>query len=199
MSAALQSPHLFTCGRSQELRAPSASAAMCHTISHKYLAHLRTRKYYKPTLQISALDTGSLGHMWWVSRCHAVLRHAVMWPQVPSLWWQQCRADCHNSLPLSLNLENDLFDPAPDSVGLRHLWRDVVEPFTAFVAYRCQLLMEWVRAESAHHLGWAAKYNLYSVNHADYSSYSSSTFQLFPAENVPNYQNFADESKYPRK
>ena len=105
--------------------------------------------------------------------------------------------DWHNSLPLSLNLENDFFDPAPDSAGLRHLWRDVVEPFTAFVAYRCQLLMEWVRAESAHRLGsshWA-KYNLHSVNHADYFSYSSSTFQLFPTENVPNYQNFADESK----
>ena len=60
-----------------------------------------------------------------------------------------------NSLPSLLNLENVFFDPAPDSVGLRHLWRDVVEPFTAFVAYRCQLLMEWVRAvlaltETAH-------------------------------------------------
>ena len=181
---------------------------MCHTISHKYSAHLRTRKiscvnpHCKFSPRLWTPEAWDLCHMWWASRCHkqaSVTGHLTPGPGLRMT--PESRGDCHNRLPLSLNLENDFFDPAPDSVGLRHLWRDVVEPFTAFVAYRCQLLMEWVRAESAHQLGsshWA-KYNLYSVNHADYFSYSSSTFQLFPTENVPNYQNFADESKISSK
>ena len=165
-------------------------AAMCHTISHKYSAHLRTRKI---SSAVNPHCKFSPGHRKPGSCVTCVTMSQASWGHLTP----ESRGDCRNNLPLSLNLENDFFDPAPDSVGLRHLWRDVVEPFTAFVAYRCQLLMEWVRAESAHQLDsshWA-KYNLYSVNHADYFSYSSSTFQLFPTENVPNYQNFADESK----
>ena len=120
--------------------------------------------------------------MWWVSRCHAqssVTRTCD--PRCPASDDSSGPGrDCHNSLPLSLNLENDFFDPAPDSVGLRHLWRDVVEPFTAFVAYRCQLLMEWVRAESAQHDG-LGRLNI---------TYTQWTMQIIPAIPAQHFSYF---------
>ena len=180
---------------------------MCHTISHKYSAHLRTRKiscvnpHCKFSPRLWTPEAWDLCHMWWASRCHkqaSVTGHLT--PGSGLLMTPESRGDCHNSLPLSLNLENDFFDPAPDSVGVKTfyegMWLSHLQPLSRIAVnfwwsgLEPRALTDW-----AHHIGLNITYTQWTMQII--SAIPAQHFSYFQQRMCPTIRISLMNQKYP--